>query len=107
MPLNVCQRTLQSRFSEAECEVPLYGDYTSYPGVYGGVKLVHPEIGSWVIVKVGPHADSVYRVLSLRGHAYHNFYRVYVEHPKVLGLWYWPWEVEEWEELSSSESSDS
>ena len=90
--------------------MPLYGDYANYAGTYGGVKVEHPEIGSWVIVKVGPYTDTIFRVESLRGHAYHHFYRVYVVKPDGGGvgdLWYWPWEVEEWEEPPLREFLDS
>lgn len=86
--------------------MPLYGseEYQSYQGVYGGEKLQHPEIGSWVVIRVGPFSGSAYKVVSLRGHAFHQFYRVYVDHPDVEGLWFWPWEVEEWPELGPNGS---
>ena len=87
--------------------MPIYGDYTNYSGVYGGVKLVHPEIGTWVVAKVGPYADDVFKVVSVRGHAFHHFYRVYVASPEVEGLWYWPWEIEEWPELNELSGSEA
>ena len=89
--------------------MPLFGnrDYASYRGVYGGTRLEHPDIGSWVVVRVGELAGDAYQVVALRGHAYHDFYRVYVSHPEITDLWFWPWEVEEWAELRLNESQDS
>ena len=67
--------------------------YASYPGEYGGVKPEHPDLGSSVMIVTGPFAGTTAVVRSLEGHAFHHFYRVYVDTGDSKNLWFWPWEL--------------
>ena len=72
---------------------PRKPDYASYPGEYGGVKPEHPELDSQVVIVTGPFTGVIATVRDLRGHAFHHFYRVYVDTGDGKDLWFWPWEL--------------
>jgi hypothetical protein len=69
-------------------------DYTNYAGRFGGLKVVHPEIGSEVEVRPGRlFAGERFKVLDVAGHLYSIGYRVYVDAPSDEPVWYWPWDL--------------
>ena len=73
--------------------------FSAYPGRYGGVKLAHPTVGSWVIVRVGAFTAVRAKVVSVEGYVFDHHYRVYVEIPDEASIWFWPWELEPDESL--------
>lgn len=63
------------------------------PDHFAGTKLRIPVVGDRVQVISGEDIGEVFTVTAIRGNVYRFDQQVFVNHPRDLPTWYYPWDL--------------